>query len=100
MTDVEEQLAECRAKLARFEDAADDAHLSCIAAQEELTLARKNNLANCLQITALQEKLMRYEAAALIGLLAGRPNSDCGVEGYCHDAHLFADEMLAEREKK
>jgi chromosome segregation ATPase len=39
----------------------DDANLSCIAAQEERELLRKNNLQNCLQIAALQEALLKAE---------------------------------------
>ena len=44
--------------------ALDDCNLSLIAAQEELGLVKKNNLANCLQITALQEALLKAEALA------------------------------------
>lgn len=40
-----------------------------------------------------------FAAKALQGLLAGRPDADCEVEGYCHDAYQHADAMLVERIK-
>lgn len=32
--------------------------------------------------------------AAMQGLLIGLPDSDCGMKGYCHDAALYANELL------
>ena len=33
--------------------------------------------------------------AAMKGLLIGLPDSDCGMKGYCHDAVLYAKELLS-----
>jgi hypothetical protein len=41
-----------------------------------------------------------YAAAALTGLIAAYPDTDCGHKGLCHDAGIFADAMLAERAKR
>ncbi len=40
-----------------------------------------------------------FAGRALSGILAGSPNADIGPHGYAHDAYLFADAMLKEREK-
>lgn len=36
-----------------------------------------------------------FAGQALVGLLSGRPDADCGVTGYCADAYRYADAMLA-----
>jgi len=33
--------------------------------------------------------------AAMKGLLIGFPDSDCGMNGYCHDAVVYAKELLS-----
>lgn len=60
------------------ESRADDAHLSCIAAEEERELLRKKNIDNCLQITALQEALMQAESR-LADLRAKLAAADSGM---------------------
>jgi hypothetical protein len=40
-----------------------------------------------------------YKGQALVGLLSGQPDSDCGTNGYAHDAGCMADAMLAEDEE-
>lgn len=40
----------------------------------------------------------RFHSAAMEGLLASGPH-DCDERGLAHDAYLFADAMLEQREK-
>jgi len=40
-----------------------------------------------------------FAGVALIGLLSGRPDSDCGICGYTQDAYRFAIAMMKAREE-
>lgn len=40
-----------------------------------------------------------FAGQALQGLISGLPDSDCGIDGFAHDAYMYADAMLEEREK-
>lgn len=40
-----------------------------------------------------------FAAKALVGLLSGSPDADCGPDGYAKDAYMFADAMLKAREE-
>lgn len=55
------EIDSCAETVRNLELAADDANLSRIAAEEERELLRRNNVDNCLQITALQEALLSAE---------------------------------------
>jgi hypothetical protein len=40
-----------------------------------------------------------FAGVALIGLLSGRPDSDCGICGYTQDAYRYAIAMMKTREE-
>jgi len=42
----------------------------------------------------------QFAMVALIGILVGLPNRKIGPENYAHDAYMFADAMMKEREAK
>jgi len=42
----------------------------------------------------------QFAMVALIGILVGLPNRKIGPEDYAHDAYMFADAMMKEREAK
>lgn len=41
-----------------------------------------------------------FAGQALVGLLSGNPDSDCGCAGYAHDAYMYADAMLKARDER
>lgn len=38
-----------------------------------------------------------FAGHALVGLMAGRPDAECGPKGYANDAYRLADAMLEAR---